>query len=614
MAIHASSSINAGLNYGSIPLSDNLGETNEKDLSFPNDVSTPRPWFWRSSLVMVLLTALLGLSSWLPNGHDDIQAKLVVTLYEEQKSTNVASDTDTDTDPGRIVTPSGQSRSILLDETYDEEELYYPDQFVDHINYDTEHSSYQLKTYSQRYYKKSKHWYGPGYPILMIIGGEDELLTPMLYPFVNEGLASEFHAFVISPEHRFYGESQPAGDNATVDEMIQYLTPDQALLDCVNLLQFLRDELHCSINPESKHYCPVITFGGSYPGFLSTMLRYRFPDYVDISYASSAPLLLYSQEVDANAYYDKITQVADVASPGCSTAVRNTLYAVQDELLERAFSTNDARTSVLQAATDIGFCPDTFPAYIQDIPELISETITYLVPAMFADYDMFYYPPGPDTALTRACSIFQDDQQYRSPLDRLSNFFKFRNVAEYQDTSNDVQCFDLSLELPSGPNARIRGADNSGSGGGPTGKIWEFQCCKDLIIRAGYSPQSMFLPRPFSYPWHLQHCEERFPGIPVEPYRMVNQWGFNDILHSAPTSYILFVNGLQDGWSTSSILSLPDDANPNLAVLNLPNGAHHSELSPIYPNPDDTDDVKKGHETITTILGQWLDEIYEQQV
>jgi hypothetical protein len=41
------------------------------------------------------------------------------------------------------------------------------------------------------------------------MGGEAELILPMLYPYVHTGLANEFGAYVISLEHRFYGESQP---------------------------------------------------------------------------------------------------------------------------------------------------------------------------------------------------------------------------------------------------------------------------------------------------------------------------------------------------------------------------------------------------------------------
>ena len=81
----------------------------------------------------------------------------------------------------------------------------------------------------------------------------------------------------------------------------------------------------------------------------------------------------------ANAYYDKVTEVADKASPGCSEAVRSTLYSVRDELLANF-------TSVRHAAAAVGFCPKHFPKYMKDIPEFISETVTYLVPAIFADF------------------------------------------------------------------------------------------------------------------------------------------------------------------------------------------------------------------------------------
>jgi hypothetical protein len=114
----------------------------------------------------------------------------------------------------------------------------------------------------------------------------------------------------------------------------------------------------------------------------------------------------------------------------------------------------------------------------------------------------------------------------------------------------------------------------------------------------------MFIPRPFSYDWHKEHCKERFPGVPVEPFRMAMEWMLNDL---SQASRILFANGLNDGWSTSSVLYTQ---NPQLAVLNFPNGAHHSELRTHYPDPEDTPDIKEGHEAVKRILGSWLNETY----
>jgi len=338
----------------------------------------------------------------------------------------------------------------------------------------------------------------------------------------------------------------------------------------------------------------------SYPGFLSAMLRFRFPDIVDAAYAASAPLYLYSQEVDSNAYYDKVSEVADVASPGCAASVRSTMEGARDTLLA-----DEERMPLLDAAEAIGICPKTLPSYFEDVYELVSEGIVYLVPAVFADFNMAFYPPtGPDTAMARACKIFQNATM--EPLDKMSAFFDLRGQVEYGEDSAP-KCFDLNLELPAGKHARIMGADWSGSGGGITGETWEFQCCKDLVIRTGYSEQSMFIPREWSYFWHKEHCHRRFPGVPVEPFRMVEQWHFDDL---SGASRILFTNGMNDGWSTSSILSTD---NPNLRVLNFPNGAHHSDLRHTWPNDDDTADIVAGFDTIINILGGWLDEIYAQR-
>lgn len=446
---------------------------------------------------------------------------------------------------GEVVTPPHVHHAnvnVLLDAKYDETELFYRDQRIDHM------TSSDKKTYAQRYYKKSKYWKGPGYPILFLFGGEASLEPPMLFPFVNEGLANEFGAYVVSPELRFYGKSQPVKD-PTNKQLVQYLTTDQALADSITLLQMLREQIGCSMDPTSHNYCPVITFGGSYPGFLSFLMRFRFPEIVDISYASSAPVKTYSQEADPNAYFDKITHVAETASPGCAHAVRSTMAAVRDHLLEKY-------TSVRQAAQAVGFCPESVPEYIHDIPTLISEAIVYLIPAIWADLNMAYYPPGPTTAFERACAIFQDARHQHTPMERMVQFFELRGEAEYLAAGDDhaPKCFDLQLDLPDGPHARIRGSDNSGTGGGHAGEMWDFQCCKDLGVGVGYSEQSMFLPRPFDYDWIADHCHKRFQGVPVEPFRMVHQWGFDDLSHA---SRILFT---VSAWTERTCLFVvPDD-------------------------------------------------------
>ena len=100
---------------------------------------------------------------------------------------------------------------------------YYEAQAVNHFSSDPSST-----TYTQRFYESSKYFSGPGHPIFLVMGGEGaiEPSTGLFYPFINEVLASKFGAYVIQPEHRFYGESIPVV-NATNDDLQLLMTPEQ---------------------------------------------------------------------------------------------------------------------------------------------------------------------------------------------------------------------------------------------------------------------------------------------------------------------------------------------------------------------------------------------------
>jgi len=149
-------------------------------------------------------------------------------------------------------------------------EYFYDDQLVDH------HDTHKHGMFTQRYYQKGNYFGGPGSPIFVIFGGEDPLEN-LLYPFIYDHLAKKFNAQTFALEHRFFGKSMPV-KNATHAEMHQLLTPDQALRDVARFIQHKRRELGCSLHRTSRNYCPAITVGGSYPGFLSGLMRFAHPD------------------------------------------------------------------------------------------------------------------------------------------------------------------------------------------------------------------------------------------------------------------------------------------------------------------------------------------------
>jgi hypothetical protein len=169
--------------------------------------------------------------------------------------------------------------------------LYFHDQVVDHNehnknvenkNFTNDPPSSNNARWTQRYYASSNHFQGPGSPIFLIMGGESaiEPSVGLYYPFVVNHLARDFGAYVLQPEHRFYGESQPLGldfefspDNVNITTTL--MTSEQAMWDAVRLVRFIQGELGCRLEKSHKDYCPVITVGGSYPGFLSAMMRVR---------------------------------------------------------------------------------------------------------------------------------------------------------------------------------------------------------------------------------------------------------------------------------------------------------------------------------------------------
>jgi hypothetical protein len=76
-------------------------------------------------------------------------------------------------------------------ELHDENEAcFYHEQHVDHFSDDDASSS----TWSNRYYKSTNYFRGPGHPIFLVVGGEGALDNGMLYPFVTQHLAPRFGA------------------------------------------------------------------------------------------------------------------------------------------------------------------------------------------------------------------------------------------------------------------------------------------------------------------------------------------------------------------------------------------------------------------------------------
>lgn len=275
---------------------------------------------------------------------------------------------------------SSKEGSFRRQQPFRGKERWYDGQLVDHFALDDNNAT----TYSQRYFDSKQYFAGPGHPIFLICGGEDDSMSGFYYPFIAHELASKFGAYTMQVEHRFYGKSQPLGGEGWDDtlRLSELLTPDQGIADFVRLANHVRKEkLGCDMDQSSDKYCPLIAVGGSYAARLATMMRLAYPDSVDMAYASSSPLLGFVGYIDPNSYYNHITEVADKISPGCSKAVKNTLLHINSMLKVRP-----KKATFEDRAKSIGVCSDTLPKYMTKSSDMFAQEIMMIAANIISEY------------------------------------------------------------------------------------------------------------------------------------------------------------------------------------------------------------------------------------
>jgi lysosomal Pro-X carboxypeptidase len=88
---------------------------------------------------------------------------------------------------------------------------------------------------------------------------------------MTETVAKETEGLIIFGEHRYFGVSYPYDPSiAFKSPQNVYLTVEQAMMDYVELIKFIRADYAM----EDK---ACVVFGGSYGGMLAGWLRMKFP-------------------------------------------------------------------------------------------------------------------------------------------------------------------------------------------------------------------------------------------------------------------------------------------------------------------------------------------------
>ncbi|KAI8494843.1 hypothetical protein Bbelb_274480 [Branchiostoma belcheri] len=135
-----------------------------------------------------------------------------------------------------------------------------------YVEVQVDHFSFANSDTFQLRYLVNDTYFKPGGPVFMYTGNEGDIED-----FVkNTGLLIE-----MAPEHRYYGQSLPYGQDSFKDPAhLGYLTSTQALADFAELIVHLKETI-CGTEDS-----PVFAFGGSYGGMLAAWIRMKYPHLV----------------------------------------------------------------------------------------------------------------------------------------------------------------------------------------------------------------------------------------------------------------------------------------------------------------------------------------------
>jgi pimeloyl-ACP methyl ester carboxylesterase len=151
--------------------------------------------------------------------------------------------------------------------------------------------------FAMRYLIDQTYWDPETGPILFYAGNEGDIYS--FYDntgFMTQTIAEATKALVVFGEHRYFGVSYPFPPEVAFErENNVYLTVEQAMMDYVDLIKFIRQDY----NMEDR---ACIVFGGSYGGMLAAWLRMKFPSVFQGALAASAPFLYFKDAPSAPEY------------------------------------------------------------------------------------------------------------------------------------------------------------------------------------------------------------------------------------------------------------------------------------------------------------------------
>eukprot|EP01065_Artemidia_motanka_P026119 TRINITY_DN31028_c0_g1_i1.p1 TRINITY_DN31028_c0_g1~~TRINITY_DN31028_c0_g1_i1.p1 ORF type:complete len:493 (+),score=136.30 TRINITY_DN31028_c0_g1_i1:58-1536(+) len=450
----------------------------------------------------------------------------------------------------------------------------YFNQTLDHFRFGEPRSRFM-----QRYLTLDTHWTGKGRlpngckgPILFYTGNEGPVTAFWSgNGFMLEELAPEWGALVVFAEERYYGESLPFGAKSLDPANSLYLSTEQVLADYAVLITHLKSTLDGAQN------CPVVAFGGSYGGTLTTYMRVKYPQIVVGGLAASAPTGYYantgwkSHGVDAYTWIDIVNKDFSEAQPGCLQRIRQVTDTINQQGKTSAGRQSLAKTFHLCDPAQLGatHASDYWTDAIESIPQ---GDYPYAIGSM---------PANPVNA---TCSVLMQ----ASDADLLT---AAAQVTDWYFGYDGSQCLkDQGFGgIPGGPGPCP-----------PEQGAWCQQSCTETLHQFSARGVRDFT---FNMTEVLQQCRQYYNVEPDPLWGEVHFGGYGIGDGVVGVSNLIWSNGGRDPWHGGGFLT-PRPGTSN-TWLWLPNGAHHSDLRGAHP--EDPPDVVAARATEKKIIRGWID-------
>ncbi|VDO45344.1 unnamed protein product [Haemonchus placei] len=441
---------------------------------------------------------------------------------------------------------------------------------VDHF------SNTSTAVYTQRYWYND-HWYTPGGPVFLMLGGESEE-DPY---WVQDGdlewlqLAAQNGAFVFLLEHRYYGQSRPTPDMSTAN--LVYLSSAQALEDMAVFINGMKAKF-----PQlaGAHW---VTFGGSYSGALAAWARVKYPGLVSMAVGSSGPV---QAEVDFVEYLEVVQNSITRTSPQCAQSVTTAMNQVAS-LLQTASGRQSLKTT-------FNLCEDLDPTDAKQI-ETFWQTVysPYMEVVQYSGDNAGFFA-SLLTIQNAICRFHNTQDNSLTKLREVNNYFNA--LMGYSG------CEDIDY------SSFIEFMQDTTYGDAQEVRAWVWQTCTEFGY---YQSTDSHTAGPFfggepalPVQYYIDECTAIYgpdynsASVAAAVANVNSYYGGRDHMDS---SYIILPNGNFDPWHALGKLN---STTTLITPVVIDGAAHCADM--YAPLPSDTPALTAARNLIAAQLHQWL--------